>query len=63
MRFEHTKVFNFDGAFRGARNPLESWGTSDSYSVNNEFVIGQNDMSLAKRLIVGGSEQGGSDLL
>ena len=25
-----TKVFNFDGAFRGLRNPLDSWDLSDS---------------------------------
>lgn len=25
-----TKVFNFDGAFRGLRNPLDSWELSDS---------------------------------
>lgn len=30
MRFENTEVFNFDGAIRGMRNPLESWGRSDS---------------------------------
>lgn len=31
MRFENTAVFNFQGAFRGLRNPLESWNKSDSY--------------------------------
>ena len=30
MNFTHTEVFNFAGAIRGARNPLESWGLSDS---------------------------------
>lgn len=30
MRFENTQVFNFDGALRGMRNPLESWAKSDS---------------------------------
>ena len=30
MLFENTEVFNFDGALRGMRNPLESWGKSDS---------------------------------
>lgn len=72
MKFEHTQVFNFDGALRGMRNPLESWSKSDS-SVqygrpDNEwtvqqyqqdgigFVIGPNDMNLAQRLIKGGSE-------
>lgn len=30
MKFEHTQVFNFEGAIRGMRNPLESWAKSDS---------------------------------
>ena len=31
MIFENTIVDNFQGAFRGLRNPLESWAKSDSY--------------------------------
>lgn len=31
MKFENTKVFNFEGAFRGMRNPMESWDKSDTY--------------------------------
>lgn len=31
MKFKNTKVYNFDGAFRGLRNPKESWHLSDSY--------------------------------
>lgn len=30
MKFQKTKVMNFEGAFRGLRNPLESWAKSDS---------------------------------
>ena len=30
MKFENTKTFNWEGAFRGMRNPKESWGKSDS---------------------------------
>ena len=30
MKFEQTRVMNFEGAFRGLRNPLESWKKSDS---------------------------------
>ena len=30
MKFENTVVSNFEGAFRGLRNPLESWKKSDS---------------------------------
>lgn len=31
MKFEETQVFNFEGAFRGLRNPKNSWDKSDSY--------------------------------
>ena len=56
MKFEHTQVFNFEGALRGMRNPLESWSKSDSYYEGSDYIISPNDMSLAQRLIKGGSE-------
>ena len=31
MKFEHTEVFNFEGALRGMRNPLNSHHKSDSF--------------------------------
>ena len=31
MKFKNTSVMNFEGAFRGLRNPLESWAKSDSF--------------------------------
>lgn len=30
MKFDNTEVFNFEGALRGMRNPMESWDKSDS---------------------------------
>ena len=30
MDFKHTEIFNFKGAFRGMRNPMNSWDKSDS---------------------------------
>ena len=56
MRFRNTNVMNFENAFRGMRNPKNSWGKSDSYSGINGFVIGKNDMKLAQALIKAGSE-------
>ena len=39
MEFKATKVYNFEGAIRGMRNPLNSWDKSDSYcgliNINN----------------------------
>lgn len=31
MKFENIHVYNFEGAFRGMRNPMNSWNKSDSY--------------------------------
>lgn len=31
MKFENTRVMGFEGAFRGMRNPMESWNRSDSF--------------------------------
>ena len=58
MKFDNTEVFNFSGALRGMRNPMNSWDKSDSYTDRNtgEFVLGEQDLSLAQKLIRGGSE-------
>lgn len=42
MKFEKTQVFNFEGSFRGMRNPKNSWDRSDScfgIDCNEENVI------------------------
>ena len=31
MKIENIKIYNFEGAFRGMRNPMNSWPLSDSY--------------------------------
>lgn len=58
IKLENTEVFNFDGAIRGMRNPLNSWDKSDSCwdMIKNRFNIGENDLSLMKKLIKAGSE-------
>lgn len=66
MKFENTEVFNFEGAIRGMRNPLESWDKSDSGLKNYEnlfgyshtiskWEIGKNDLELMQKLIRAGS--------
>ncbi len=52
MKFEHTEVWGFEHALRGMRNPMNSWSKSGTVG----FVIGENDMKLAKSLIKAGSE-------
>lgn len=60
MKFEHTEVWGFEHALRGMRNPMNSWDKSDSeieyIAGNRRFIIGKNDMKLAKSLIKAGSE-------
>lgn len=57
MKFENTETFNFIAAFRGMRNPKNSWERGDTETnENNELIIGPNDMKLARALIEGGSE-------
>ena len=60
MKFENAKVFNFEGAIHGMRNPMNSWDKNDSYwdvaEHTSQYIIGENDLNLAQRLIKGGSE-------
>lgn len=68
MKFEHTEVWGFQHAIRGMRNPMNSWGKSDSYWSLSEdgspinpcdepfLFIGKNDLSLMQKLIRAGSE-------
>lgn len=72
IKFENTKVFNFEGAIKGMRNPLESWNKSDSHTMMMHchkggisipynwaeplFVFGENDLSLAQKLIKAGTD-------
>ena len=54
---ERISVMNMENAIRGARNPMNSWGKMDSYyDEDHSFVLGENDLSLAHRLAVAGSD-------
>ena len=54
IKFETNDVWGFEWAFKGMRNPMNSWGKSDSNWLFQE--IGENDLTLAKKLINAGSE-------
>ena len=57
IKLERTSVMNLENAIRGARNPLNSWARSDSsYDDEGNYVLGENDLSLARRLAVSGSD-------
>ena len=57
IRIERTSVMNLENAIRGARNPMSSWARSDSfYDENGQYVLGPNDLDLARRLRKAGSD-------
>lgn len=69
MEFKNTEVWGFKHAIRGMRNPLNSWEKSDSgFQIMNiedvevgevpiyEYIIGEEDLKLAQKLIKGGNE-------
>ena len=54
---ERISVMNMENAIRGARNPLNSWARGDSYyDDKGNFVLGENDLSLATKLAKAGSD-------
>jgi hypothetical protein len=68
IKLERTSVMNMDNAIRGARNPMNSWDKSDSYSTISyedgleyedclpKFILGPNDLTLARKLVKAGSD-------
>ena len=57
LKVERISVCNMENAIRGARNPMNSWARMDSsYDEGGNFVLGENDLSLAMRLAKAGSD-------
>ena len=57
IKIERYSVMNFENAIRGARNPMNSWDRIDSYyDENGIYILGENDLGLAKRLARAGSD-------
>ena len=57
IKLERTSVMNLENAMRGARNPMNSWDRMDSfYDEDGNYVLGPNDLGLAKRLRRAGSD-------
>ena len=57
IKIERVSVMNLENAIRGARNPMNSWGKSDSYyDDNGNYVLGPNDIDLASRLAHAGTD-------
>ena len=57
IKIERYSVMNFENAIRGARNPMNSWDRIDSYyDAEGKYILGENDLGLAKRLARAGSD-------
>ena len=63
IKIENTETFGWDAAIRGMRNPMNSWGNSDTkycYEFDScdlcDINIGQNDLNLMKRLRNAGTD-------
>jgi len=66
IKVENIDVFNFEGAIRGMRNPMNSWNKSDSewriytpeypHLSEAKYEIGKNDLNLMRTLYNAGSE-------
>ncbi len=57
LKVERDVVMNLENAIRGARNPLNSWARMDSaYDADGNYILGPNDLDLAKRLARAGSD-------
>ena len=57
INIERVSVMNLENAIRGARNPMNSWDRSDSYyDENGAYVLGPNDLGLARKLATAGSD-------
>lgn len=67
LKIEHIEVFNWEGAIRGMRNPMDSWDKSDSgwkfvkdvameCSEHFDYIIGPADLALMRKLCRAGSD-------
>lgn len=67
LKIEHIEVFNWEGAIRGMRNPMDSWDKSDSkwkftgYTSKgaqgtHDYIIGPADLALMRKLCRAGSD-------
>lgn len=57
IKLERFSVMNLENAIRGARNPMNSWNRMDSnYNEQGDYTLGENDLTLAKKLCYAGSD-------
>lgn len=55
ITIEKTEVYGWEAAIRGLRNPMNSWGKSDS-TFGETPHLGENDLALMRKLYKAGSD-------
>lgn len=56
IEVSHIQVSGFEAAVRGMRNPMNSWGKSDSKTIDGIFYAGPNDLKLMLSLAKAGPD-------
>ena len=54
IKVEHIVAWGFEHAIRGMRNPLNSWDRSDSKFDYDKMCLGENDLTLMRKLYAAG---------
>lgn len=58
IKIECVDLFGWEATVRGMRNPMNSWGKSDSFWSDGFYIIGPDDLELAKKLANAGHDHG-----
>lgn len=56
LKVENIEVYGWEGAIRGARNPMNSWDRMDSWNTECNYFIGKNDYKMLKGLCIAGKD-------
>lgn len=57
LKIEHASTYNWENAVRSMRHPLKSYHKIDSTFTDGDYILGENDLKLMKRLIKAGADE------
>ena len=58
IKIECVDTFGWEATVRGMRNPMNSWGKSDSFWSDGFYIMGPDDLGLATKLANAGHDHG-----
>lgn len=58
IKIECVDIFGWEATVRGMRNPMNSWGKSDSFWSDGFYIMGPDDLGLATKLANAGHDHG-----